>query len=278
MAAIRTILVQAERTDAGAAFLNEAAAFAAARNAHLVALAVGIETTPAYAGLPDIPLDSYFTELEAVREEVKETRKWADGVLARAGISYEVRGIVMPMSDAGATFARQARYADVTFLLRSDTDLSWHRLVDAVLFDSGRPVVLCPPGVPFANIGKRVAIAWDAGAEAARAVGSAIDLVPTAEKVHVVMIDPRVSPDGHGEEPGADISTMLARHGYDVIIDSIPRADLSVASALLHHVEGIDADLIVAGAYGHSRLTEIILGGVTRDLLEKADRPLLMAH
>lgn len=279
MAAMKTILVQVERSDAGADLLAETAAFAAAREAHLVALNVGIELTPSYAGLPDVPLDSYFTELQAVRDEVKATRAWAIEQLKPAGISFEVRGAVTSAADAGTTFARQARYADIVFFLRTEGgETSWHRLVDAALFGSGRPVVLCPPGSKLGNIGQRIAIGWDAGAEAARAVSYIADIVPGARDVRVVMINPHVGPDAHGEEPGANIATLLSRQGLGVTVDALPREDLSVADALLRHVRAIDADFIVAGAYGHSRLSEIILGGATRDLLEKCDRPLLMAH
>jgi len=278
MAAIKTILVAVERSDAGAALLAEAAGFAAARQAHLVALVIGIELTPSYAGLPDVPLDSYFTELQAIREEVREARVWAGKLLQQTGVSHEVRGAVTTPGDAGTTFARQARYADIAFVLRGEGDADWHRLVDAALFGSGRPVVLCPPGAALGKMGRRVALGWDAGAEAARAASYIADVVPDAEEVHVVMINPHVAPDAHGEEPGANIATLLARHGLPITVDALPREDVSTAQALMRQVRAIDADLVVAGAYGHSRLSEIILGGATRDLLETCDRPLLMAH
>ncbi|RAH99987.1 hypothetical protein DLJ53_19845 [Acuticoccus sediminis] len=278
MAAVKSILVHAEKSAAGAELLTEAAAFAQARDAHLVALTVGAQPTLAYAGLPDIPPDVYASDLAEAREEVKATMNFVTERLTATGVSFEVRGTVVPAGEAGRQFARQARYADISIFARSELDRDWHDLVDATLFESGRPLILCPEGASLSRIGTRVAIAWQPGAEASRAVHDAIDVIPKAEDVRIVTVDPRVGAGGHGEEPGTDLATALARHGLPVTVDSIPRDNRTVAQAIVHHAEGIDADLIVSGAYGHSRLTEIILGGVTRDLMEITDRPLLMAH
>ncbi|MBJ3776595.1 universal stress protein [Acuticoccus mangrovi] len=278
MARIKTILVLVAQGEEGGELLSEAAALAVAREAHLVALTVGLEPTPAYSGLPDIPMDGYFMDLETVRQELKDTVAWMNERLAPTGASFEVRGIIATAGAAGVAVARQARYADLVILPRADSDGNWHQLVDAALFESGRPVILWPRGASLDKIGARVLIAWDAGAEAARAVGGGLDIIAGAEDVRVVTIDPRVGADSHGEEPGADLATMLARHGLPVTVDAIPRENRSVAEAILHHAKGMGADVIVAGAYGHSRLGEIILGGPTRDLMDATDRPLLMAH
>lgn len=278
MARIKTLLVYAERSDAGAELLSQAAAFAGDRDAHLVALVLGLQPTPTYASLPDVPLDAYFVEFRAAREAVDEAARWTAERLAGRGISHEVRGVVVPMSEAGRMFARHARYADLAVFPRGNTADNWHQVVDGALFDSGKPLLLVPPGKRWEGIGGRVVVAWDAGAEAARAVSCAIDLLGPQSKVHVVTVDPRVSLEGHGEEPGADLASMLARHGLDITVDAIPRENQSVAEALLRHAQAVEADMLVAGAYGHSRLSEIFLGGATRDLMEYTDRPLLMAH
>ncbi|UOM35111.1 universal stress protein [Acuticoccus sp. I52.16.1] len=278
MTAVKTILVQAEDSEAGASLLSEVAALAATHGAHVVALAVAATPTLAYAGLPDIPPDVYAADLADTRAEVEARATFAGERLARTGVSYETRAVVVPSGEVGKTFARQARYADLTVFLRDLDDYDWHSLVDATLFDSGRPVLIVPPGASLANLGTRVAVAWYPGAEAVHAVHDALDLLVAAKDVHIVCVDPRVGPAGHGEEPGADLATMLARHGLPVSVDAIPRQDRSIATAILRHAAEMEADLVVSGAYGHSRLTEIILGGVTRDLMDDADRPLLMSH
>lgn len=278
MANIKTILVQAVEGEAGAELLAEAAALANAHSAHLVALVIGAEPVPSYAPLPDMPLDGYFEELQAVRQHVRETVEWVGERLTPTGISFEARGVACPTGVAGTTIARQARYADVTIVPRGDSRSNWQELYEAALFESGRPVILWPRGAKLEALGDRVAIGWDAGAEASRAVGDALALMSGASDVRVVVVDPRVDADGHGDQPGADLATMLSRHGLPVTVDAIPSESRSVAEALLRHAEGVGADLVVAGAYGHSRFSEIILGGATRDLMRETKVPLLMAH
>lgn len=278
MAEIKTVLVQCARDEAGAEFLAEAAAFAVSRGAHLIALAVGLEPPAAYAGYPDMAVDGYFKELQEVRQEVKDTVEWAKERLPATGASFEVRGIVVPSGNAGAAIARQARCADLSILPRDGADGEWRQFFEAVLFESGRPVILWPRGSKLGTIGTRVAIGWDTGAESARAVGDALDLLAGADDIRIVAVDPRIGIDAHGEDPGADLATMMARHDLKVTVDAIPRQSRSTADAILQHARAMDADLIVAGAYGHSRLSEIILGGVTRDLMDATERPLMMSH
>ncbi len=278
MAALKTILVHAEQSEEGAALLSEVAAMADANGAHVVALAVDATPTLAYSGLPDIPPDVYAADLRDMREKVEAIAAFAGKQLAAAGVSHEVRSTVVPSGEVGKTIARQARYADLSVFSRGTVSHDWHAIVDAVLFASGRPILLCPPGAPLARLGTRVAIAWQPGAEAVRAVHDSLDVMSAPEDVRIVAVDPQVGPAGHGEEPGADLATVLSRHGLPVSVDAIPRGGRSIANAILRHAAEMEADLIVSGAYGHSRLTEIILGGVTRDLLDDADRPLLMSH
>ena len=278
MAETKTILVYATKDDTGAELLREAAAFASARKAHLVVLAVGFEPMPLYGGPYDVPVEGYLRELQAARDEVRDTVAWANERLADSGASFEVRGVVASTGTAGAAIARQARYADIAVLPRDGADGNWHRLVYATLFESGRPVILWPRGASLERIGNRVAIGWDASREASRAVRDALDLLAGAKDIRIVALDPQVGIDGHGEDPGTDLATMLARHGLSVTVDAIPRQNRSVADAILSHAQAMDADLIVIGAYGHSRLSEIILGGVTRDLMEATERPLMMSH
>src|SRR5215471_6305021 len=143
---------------------------------------------------------------------------------------------------------------------------------------SGRPILVVPYVGNFADLGRRVVIGWNASREAARAVNDAMPLLTSAETVTVLTIDPREGPRAHGELPGADISLHLARHGVKAEIERTVSADLPVGEVLLSRVADLGADLLVMGAYGHSRARELLLGGATRSLLRSMTLPVLMSH
>ena len=136
--------------------------------------------------------------------------------------------------------------------------------------------------VPYAferrPVGRRVLVAWNASREAARAVSDALPLLKRAGQVDVVAFEPGKSGAAHGEEPGADIALYLARHGVKVTVSRVDAPDLDVGNQLLSRAFDLSADLIVMGAWGHSRLRELVLGGVTRTVLESMTVPVLMAH
>jgi nucleotide-binding universal stress UspA family protein len=274
----RTVLVHATTNDKGVALLKSAATLAAGAHAHLVALVVGIEPSVPYASLVDVPIDAYAQDLEEARDDTRRTVRQVEGVLARHSNAFEVRGATVPSGLVGAEVSRQARYADLSlFPVRNGNALAQQAL-DATLFGSGRPVLIVPAGAALDAVGRRVAVAWDGSREAARAVADALSMLSRGSEVHILVIDPVVAPEHHGEEPGADIATALSRHDLKVTVHAVPSAGRSVAGAVLEHARALDADLLVAGAYGHSRLREILIGGVTRELMEQTDRPLLMAH
>jgi nucleotide-binding universal stress UspA family protein len=139
-------------------------------------------------------------------------------------------------------------------------------------------VLIVPYAGHFDNVGRRVLIAWNATREAARAVSDAMPLLTSAELVTVPPIDPREGPHGHGELPGADIGLHLARHGVKAQIERTVSAGMPVGEVLLSRVADLGADLIVMGAYGHSRAREVLLGGATRSVLRSMSVPVLMSH
>jgi nucleotide-binding universal stress UspA family protein len=123
-----------------------------------------------------------------------------------------------------------------------------------------------------------VVVAWDASREAARAVSDALPILEKASSVTVVTVNPRERDYGHGDVPGADIAVYLARHGVKVDVQRIDARDIDVGNMLLSHVANDSADLLVMGAYGHSRLREVVLGGATRTILGEMTVPVLMSH
>ena len=121
-------------------------------------------------------------------------------------------------------------------------------------------------------------VAWDASRLATRAVNDALPILRKASKVHLLAINPEGGREGHGDVPGADIGLHLARHGVKAEASSIHAEDLEAGDALLSRAADFGADLIVMGAYGHSRWRELVLGGVTRHLLNHMTAPVFMSH
>jgi nucleotide-binding universal stress UspA family protein len=177
--------------------------------------------------------------------------------------------------------ALHARHADLVVLGQADPEdgpPSAAGTVAAALFDSGRPVLVVPYAGTFVTAGRRVLVGWNASREAARAVNDALPLLVGAEVVTVSAVNPRRGLDGHGDEPGADIALHLARHGVKVDVEHSAAPEIEAADILLNRASELSADLLVVGAYGHSRLREMILGGVTRSLLRQMTVPVLMSH
>jgi nucleotide-binding universal stress UspA family protein len=121
-------------------------------------------------------------------------------------------------------------------------------------------------------------IAWNASVEATHAVAAAMPLLRSASDVAVATVDAKPTRSGHGEAPGHEVAAHLARHGMRVAVRNVDSAGRSESKALLDDALAFDADVIVMGAYGHSRAREFLFGGVTRDLLATSPIPLLMAH
>lgn len=178
---------------------------------------------------------------------------------------------------SGETLARQARRFDVTILGRTSAEGGEDDvLVEAALFKSGRPVVVVPSpnGRPFKL--DRVLVCWDGSASATRALADAMPLLHRADRVEIVTVTPDTKPSGL--VPGTDIARHLSRHGVKVEIVNLVADKMTVAARILAHAADHAADLVVMGGYGHSRLREFVLGGMTREILETTTVPTLMSH
>lgn len=177
--------------------------------------------------------------------------------------------------------ALHARYADLLIVGQTDRDdentLMEPGFPGQTVLASGRPVLLIPSAGTFPSIGNRVLVAWDSGREAARAVTDALPFLQRAAKVTVLAVNPG-STGGHGERPGADIALFLARHGVRVEATESHAGEVDVGAWLLSRAFDLEADLIVMGGYGHSRMRELAFGGVTRSLLGEMTVPVLMSH
>jgi nucleotide-binding universal stress UspA family protein len=235
--------------------------------------------------LPDEPLAYEPTVVAGVWAELlgrarAESEAARKSVEQRLGPDIELRTAEALARDLGRVAAVHARYADLTVLTRpsaADGDLL-EEVIEGVLFHSGRPVLVVPPDWKGGSIGGRVAIAWDASREATRAVADASALMDRAEAVAVLTVDAKPRLFGHGEAPGQNIAAHLTRCGMHVEVRNADSMGREVGATILAEAQAFNADLLVLGAYGHSRLRERVFGGATRDMLRQSAIPMLMAH
>lgn len=175
-----------------------------------------------------------------------------------------------------------ARYCDLAVLGQEDPDdarlAGWTTVLESALLTSGRPILVVPYVGRHRMIGRRVLIGWKPVREASRAVHDALPLLGDAEAVTVLAIDPERDNDGRSEQQAADMARHLARHGLPVTAQETISDGLDAATILLNYSADLSSDLIVIGGYGHPRMREIVLGGVTRHLLRHAPVPVLMSH
>lgn len=253
------------------AAINQAAALAARFDAHLTGLFVYelpyYRYPLAYPNLADIDPDAASGQDEATLA----AREAFDAACRAEGVTRHewrfVRGETLH------TLALHARYADALIMSGGD-------LAARLAIVSSRPVIAVPEADRERSLGQRILLAWNAGREATRAVTAALPLMQGAEQVWVLCIDAQSAARRRpGDNPGADMARYLACHGIDAQVRRVDSGTAGVADLLLAEAVDMGADLICMGAYGHSRLRELVLGGVTRDVID-APPPvsLLLAH
>ncbi len=260
--------------------LRAAVSFCEAINGHLVLLVIGFGAMPPYSGYGDASASIWVDERERELAKLGEKVASVKTELAVAGISHEVEEFFCDFPWAPDLLGQRALYADITLIggeIASDARLKAF-IVDGALFHSPTPALIVPKGSSLAWPPKRVLVAWDSSQEAGRVVHQAIDVLKSAEHVHVTMVDPVAQSGLQGEEPGADIAAYLARHGISVTVDIIASGARSINDLLQQHATDIDAELMVMGCYGHSRMRERIFGGVSHAMLQHAKLPILMSR
>ncbi|KQT59913.1 universal stress protein UspA [Methylobacterium sp. Leaf456] len=194
---------------------------------------------------------------------------------ARAGVVCTTESPSLQYDRLVARLSALARLHDLTILDAEPLAVLPDRdVIEGLLFESGRPLIVVPPGGDTFQA-RRIIVAWDGSAQAARAANDALPFLRAAEAVALVCVD---EPERLQDRvPGVEFAPHLARHGVTVTVEDRP-ADGDAAEALRRAAAGFRADLIVMGAFRHSRLREWILGGVTQSLLARCDLPLFMAH
>lgn len=277
----KTILAITE-LDVSAETVGKAVTVAKAFDAHLTVLPIGeVPQLPFYGSGGHGYIEIWAKEFDQRKIELTSLASRVEAQLAREGISFDVRPSLSSTARQDNLVARHAIYCDLAVVLRSveqELNSVEKNAIDGALFDSGRPVLYVPSSFKADHIGTKVAIAWNSRREAARAVSESLPFLKSAEEITLLLVDPVVGDNDHGEDPGSDIATVLARHGLGISVQSVASADRPVSEALLDSVCELGADLLVMGAYGHSRLRENILGGTTREMLEQTVVPLLLSR
>lgn len=222
-----------------------------------------------------------YAEMAQMQDDVREEAGRLEGAFwertRRNGLLGEWRVAEGPTA---SVVALHARYADMVVLGQIDPEDPVAQMakgsVEQVLLSSGRPVLLIPQAGRFETVGETVLIGWKASREAARAVNDAIPVLEKSNSVTVLAVNPEHGICGDGDLPAADIARHLARHGISVNVAQRTTEPRAECDALLDYAADLRADLLVIGGYGH--LTQSIMGGVTRALLQRARVPLLLSH
>lgn len=199
----------------------------------------------------------------------------AAGDAAQAGVACTIETPSLSYPDVVSRLAAQARLHDLTVLDAGPRTFDLERkTIEKALFLSGRPVLAVPPE-HAAFAARRVIVAWDGSAQAARAANDALPFLRAAEAVEIVSVGDEE--EIHTSVPGAEFAPHLARHGVNVTVNDLP-ASGGIADTLRAEAGLFRADMIVMGAYHHSRAREAFFGGVTRSLLARSTVPLFLAH
>ncbi len=215
--------------------------------------------------------------------EAKKGHLQADALLAEFQAAAEKRGVFEERiferclsSDLSSVLIEYARLRDLTIITTEENTLADQPQAEALIFQSGRPVLLVPRANERPFELNTVTVAWDFSRQAARAVGDALPLLARAKRVHIVTVanEKRLET----KRSGPELAKHLARHGVEVIVETVDAAGRSIGQVLEAAARSHASDLLVMGAYGHSRLREFVLGGATRSMMSRPPIPVLFSH
>jgi nucleotide-binding universal stress UspA family protein len=258
-----------------------AVSIAAELDARLAAIACEVRVK-----LPNSIFGSALIDLPAIA--AAEARKSAESAAhlldvvskeaRKRGINLETISEKSYSTDVPEMLAQYARFRDLTILPVPESDKYDQWYAETIIFGSGRPTLIIPPQWKKQSDFKlnNVVVAWDFSKTAARAVADAGPLLQKAKKVFIVTVENEKTIKS--QRSAAELARHLAHHRVEITVDTIDAAGRDIGTALTAHCATRDADMLVMGAYGHSRLREFVLGGATRSLLAQPPLPVLMSH
>jgi nucleotide-binding universal stress UspA family protein len=275
----KTILVHLNDKRRAEALLEPAIYLASRHNAHLIGMHV-------YASLPAPPVAVPFASkvlgslVAGERKETEEIASTFARMTANQPFVAEWRALKVPHVNLAAVVMDHGRSADLIIAGQTDPDWDLSPLMDfpeRLALESGRPVLVVPYAGRYSEVGRNVVIAWKAGRESARAVFDTLPILTHAEKVQILEVKERRD-NGTSLAPDTTIAASLARHGIKPTVRTSMAADLSVGDEILSRLADAGADLLVMGAYGHSRMRELVFGGATRHIARHMTVPTLFSH
>ena len=231
-----------------------------------------------------MPVEAGYIGAEVLEQLLKQAREDGDSVekalgarLEKLGLPHEICRIDAFFDEIPGVAASVARETDLSIVLRPYTMEGvqrWLGLAEGVLFGAGRSVLVVPEREPVHPTVEHVAVAWNSSREAAHALAEAMPFLTRAQAVTIIMVDTEET----DRAPGAGLVRHLERHKVRANVLAVKSGDRRISQVLIEQAEKCGADLMVTGAYGHARIREWMLGGVTRDLLHLVPIPVLLAH
>ena len=257
---------------------NYAVSLANIFEAHLVGVAFVYDPQVSANLIVGIPAELIDAQRAAIKHQANEAVARFEALAKQAGVMNESQMIDVASDHVGNTFGRLARSFDLSVIRQAEPNKAEQEvpIIEGALFESGRPVIVVPyiqtQGAKF----NCVMVGWDGSRTAARAIGDAMPVLERAKMIEVFTVV--AGPTKNTELPGIDIGRHLSRHGLNVEVKRVRADDIKVSDAILSHAADIDADFMVMGGYGHSRLREYVLGGATRGILASMTLPTLMSN
>ena len=259
---------------------------ARAANARVSILVVGlVPNAPTYAygldfyGAPPLAED-WREEVEVTRTRLTRAATGFEKRVSEDGVSGEVAVLCADSVTVQRMVQRMALTADMLLVsddLRQDKAL-FDLAVQTGLFLAPSGVMLNGLSSPSALTQPRIFVAWKAGLPAARALHAARPLLDVAQEITIGVFDTVMSEGRDGENPGSDVARWLSHQGYKVAVQHYPSGGKEIGACILMRASETGADLVVMGAYGHSRMREMVFGGTTRTMIEQSAMPVLSAH
>ena len=279
---IRDLMLPITGTSGDANAMSAAIALASAYDAHL-AVVQPVSLPMPVSGPWGIAPDFMQSEMyESLRADANAKAAKLRALLEKTDISWEVRIDEALFVEPPRSLARQSHYADLIVMAaaeqRGDDGALFRAFFNSMLFVWGAPVLVIPARFPIVLPFRHAVVAWKPTRESTRALHDSLSLLAGSASIDIVTVDPEIGDEKHGADPGVDIATHLARHDLRVNVIKLPRSNQTVATALLRHAAESEAQVLVAGGYGHSRLREWVLGGTTRELLQAMHLPILFSH
>ncbi|MCB6179567.1 universal stress protein [Rhodobacter sp. Har01] len=280
--AYKSLLTIAASPETAARAVEAAAMIARKVDAHLDALGLGVDRTQvgySYVGSGAVILQ---VAMERAEEEARQNEAALKAAMAAQGpdLRWAVESAVSQIGALTDLVSTRARYADLVVLPKpygKTQGPEAEAVIEAAMFEGMAPVLVVPEKGLSSAEPKRIVLAWNQSREAMVAARRAMPFLKRAELVTITVIDP----PAHGPErsdPGGLLCQLLVRHGVKAEVQVLARTLPRISDVLARHCRDINADLLVMGAYGHSRFREAILGGATRNMLEQAEVPVFMAH